>query len=53
LIDGHVIGALGHNDFGERAVFDRLIFHGGFVGLDLGDHIAGLDRVALFLEPLR
>ena len=31
---------------------DGFHFHGRLVGLDLGDDVAGLDRVALFLEPL-
>ena len=52
LIDGDVVGAFRHHDLGHDAVIDGLVFHGRLVGLDLGDHIAGLDRVALFLEPL-
>src|SRR5262249_45266682 len=31
---------------------DCLDLHGGFVGLDLGDHVTRLDRVAFFLVPL-
>jgi len=53
LIDRHVIGALRHDDLGQRAVLDGFVFHRRLVGLDLGDHVAGLDRIALFLEPLR
>ena len=34
----------------ERALVDRLDLHGRLVGLDLGDHVAGLDRVALVLH---
>src|SRR5262249_28591596 len=30
----------------------RLDLHGGLVGLDLGDDVAGLDLVALLLDPL-
>jgi hypothetical protein len=41
----------GGADAAERAFVDRLDFHGGFVGFDLGDHVAGFDRVALFLVP--
>ena len=52
LIDGDVIGAFRHHDLGHDAVIDGFVFHGRLVGLDLGDDIAGLDRVALFLEPL-
>ena len=35
----------------EHAVVDGFVFHRRLVGLDLGDHIAGLDRVAFLLEP--
>ncbi len=52
LIDRHVGGAFRHHDLGQRAVFDGLVFHRRLVGLDLGDHVAGLDRIALLLEPL-
>jgi len=52
LIDRHVIGAFRHHDFRHHAVIDGLILHRRLVGLDFGDHIAGLDRVALFLMPL-
>ena len=43
---------LGHQDLAKRALVDRLDLHGGLVGLDLGDDVAGLDRVALVLQPL-
>ena len=52
LVDRHVGGAFRHHDLGEDAFVDRLDFHGGLVGLDLGDHVAGLDRVAFLLQPL-
>ena len=45
-IDGDVLGALGHDDAGERALVHRLHLHRRLVGLDLGEHVAGLDRVA-------
>ena len=51
-IDRDVIGAFRHQNFAERALVDRLHLHGGFVGLDLGDHVAGFDGVAFLLEPL-
>src|SRR6516162_1673320 len=51
-LDRHVLRALRHHDLGERALVDRLVFHRCLVGLDLGDHVAGLDLVALLLEPL-
>ncbi len=51
-IDRHVVGSFRHQNFSERALVDRLDLHGGFVGLDLGDHVAGFDGVAFFLEPL-
>ena len=52
LIDRHVVGAFRHHDLGHDAVIDGLVFHGRLVGLDLGDDVAGLDRVAFLLEPL-
>ena len=52
LVDLHALGAAGDQDLAERALVDRLDLHGRLVGLDLGDDVAGLDRVALVLEPL-
>ena len=51
-IDGDIRAAFGHENFSERAFVRRLHFHGRLVGLDLGDHVARFDLVALFLEPL-
>ncbi len=51
-VDRDVVGAFRHQDLAERAFVDRLDLHGRLVGLDLGDDVAGLDRVALLLEPL-
>jgi hypothetical protein len=63
---GGVLGALGEDgdhgadgglfallddDCGHRAGVEGLHFHGGLVGLDLGDGLPLLDLVALFLEP--
>ena len=45
-VDLHALGALGHDDLADLALVDGLDLHGGLVGLDLGDHLAGLDRVA-------
>ena len=52
VVDRHILRALGHQDLGDRALVDRLDLHGRLVGLDLGDHVAGLDLVAFLLEPL-
>ena len=51
-VDRDVGGAFRDQDLAERALVDRLDLHGRLVGLDLGDHVAGLDLVALALEPL-
>ena len=51
IVDRHIGGAFRHDDLGEHAFIDGFDFHGRLVGLDLGDHIAGLDRVALLLQP--
>ncbi|MGY4504782.1 hypothetical protein ACVWYH_008739 [Bradyrhizobium sp. GM24.11] len=50
-VDGNVGGALGDQDLAECALIGRLDLHGGLVGLDLGDYVAGLDRLALFFQP--
>ena len=52
IVDRHVLRALGHQDLRDRAFVDGFNFHRRLVGLDLRDHVAGLDLVALFLEPL-
>ena len=52
VVDRHVLRALGHQDLRDRALVDGFDFHRRLVGLDLRDHVAGLDLVALFLEPL-
>ncbi len=45
-------GAGGDQDLADRAFVDGLDLHGRLVGLDLGDHVAGLDLVAFLLQPL-
>ncbi len=51
-VDLHILGAVRHQDLAQRALVDRLDFHRRLVGLDLGQHIAGFDRVAFVLQPL-
>jgi hypothetical protein len=51
LVDLDALRALRNNDFPDAALVDRLVFHCRLVGLDLGDDVAGMDLVALFLEP--
>jgi hypothetical protein len=38
-------GALGDENAPDPALVARLELHGGLVGLDLGHHVAGLDRL--------
>ena len=52
-VDRDVGGAFGDQDPAERALIGRLDFHRRLVGLDLGDDIARLDRLAFLLQPLR
>ena len=40
--DLHPVGALGHQDLGDRALVDRLELHRRLVGLDLGEDVARL-----------
>jgi hypothetical protein len=49
--DLHLIGSLGHQDLGHNAFVDRLEFHRGLVGLDLGDDGPGGDGVAFLHQP--
>ena len=35
-----------HQDLGDHAVVDRLIVHGGLIGLDLGQHIPGAEAIS-------
>ena len=51
-VDLHVLGAGRHENGSERTLVHGFHFHGGLVGLDLGDDIAGLHHVAHVLEPL-
>src|SRR6185295_11539774 len=44
--------ALAHDDLAQHAGPEGLDLHVGLVGLDLRDHVAALDRVALLLQPL-
>jgi hypothetical protein len=36
----------------DRAIKIALELHRGFVGFDLGEHVAGLYDIAFFFEPL-
>src|SRR5262249_5537292 len=44
-------GPFRDEDLSERAFVGGLDLHGRLVGLDLGDDVAGLDRIALLLHP--
>ena len=46
-----VFGAFGDEDLVEPAFIDGFDFHGGLVGFDFGDDVAGADIVALAFEP--
>ena len=50
-VDLDALGALGDQQLGHLALVDRLHLHGGLVGLDLGDDVAGLDVLALRHQP--
>jgi hypothetical protein len=51
-VDLHVLGAGRHEDRFDHAFVDGFDFHRRLVGLDLGDHVAGLDGVAFLDQPL-
>ena len=51
LADGD-FGPLRGEDFSEYAVVEGFHFHGGLVGFDFGDDVAGGDFVALLFAPL-
>jgi hypothetical protein len=41
----------GDEDAADHALVHGLELHGGLVGLDLGHHVAGLDRLPFLDEP--
>ena len=51
-VDLHALGAFGDQQLRHLALVDRLHLHGGLVGLDLGDDVAGLDGLAFLDQPL-
>ena len=51
-VDLHPLRAFRHQDLLDHALIDGLHLHGRLVGLDLGDHVAGLDLVAGLHVPL-
>jgi hypothetical protein len=51
-IDLDAFGAGGNDELGNDAFVDGFDFHRRLVGFDLGDHIAGLDRIAFLDQPL-
>ncbi len=51
-VDLHAFGPFRDDDLGDDALVDGFHFHGRLVGLDLGDHLAGLDLVADLDVPL-
>ena len=51
-IDLHAFRTFGHQKFCDAAFVDRLELHRRFVGLDLGQDIAGFDRIAFLDVPL-
>ena len=50
-IDRDIVGAFRDHDLAEPPLVDGFDLHGGLVGLDLGDDIAGAHRVTLVLQP--
>ena len=51
LADLHPVGAVGNHDLRDRAFVDRLEFHRRLVRLDLGEDVAGFDRIAFLHQP--
>ncbi len=50
-VDLDPLGAVLDQDPAQHAFIDRLDLHGRLVGLDLGDHVARLDRFAFLFQP--
>ena len=50
VVDLHALGAVGDEDLAENALVNRFDLHGGLVGFDFRDDIAGADRVASALS---
>src|SRR6185437_3440068 len=51
-VDGDVGRAFGNQNLAERTFVGGLDLHRRLVGLDLGDHVAGLDGLAFLFQPL-
>jgi hypothetical protein len=51
-VDLHALRAFRHQELRDRALIDGFDFHRRLVGLDLGDHVAGLDLVAFLHSHL-
>jgi hypothetical protein len=51
LVDRHVGGPFRHHDLCQHPFVRRLDLHGRFIGLNLGDDVAGLDGLPFLLEP--
>ncbi len=52
-VHGHALRAVRDEDLAQGPLVHGLDLHRGLVRLDLGDHVAGADRVAFLLEPAR
>jgi len=50
-VDLHPLGSFGHQDFADRPFVDGLEFHGRLVGFDLGQKVAGMDRIPFLDQP--
>ena len=51
LIDLHALSTFGHQQFSDTALVHRLEFHGGLVGFDLREDVAGVNLIAFLDEP--
>ena len=53
LVHRDIFGSLRDQNAADGSIIDGLDFHGGLVGLDLGEYIARSDGVALTDQPPR
>jgi hypothetical protein len=51
VVDRDMLGAFGDEELVDRPILGRLDFHGGLVGLDLGEDVAASDLIAFLDVP--
>ena len=51
-VDGHILSACRHEDFGKDAFIHCFDFHGCLIGFNFSNHITGLNSITFAFKPL-